>query len=71
MKSIRSSQEEHSQMKWSLSWQAGEYIKDILANFKKPTPFRGENITQTKHAGSAGLCEDAIAPFVGFLKNDL
>lgn len=61
-----------SQMKWSLSWQAGEYIKDILANFKKPTPFsRGENITSDSMLALLDFCEDAIAPFVGFLKNDL
>lgn len=61
-----------SQIKWSLSWQTGGYIKAILANFKKPTPFsRGENITSDSMLAPLDFCEDALTPFVGFLKNDL
>lgn len=61
-----------SQMKWSLSWQAGEYIKAILANFKKPTPFsRGENITSDSVLALLGFCEDTVTSLVDFLKNDL
>lgn len=63
-----------SQMKWSLLWQAGEYIKAILANFKKKKPSlsaRGENIASDSMLALLDFCEDAMTPFVGFLKNDL
>lgn len=61
-----------SRMKWSLSWQAGEYIKAILANFKKPTlSTRGENIASDSMLALLDFCEDAMTPFVGFLKNYL
>lgn len=62
-----------SQMKWSLSWQAGDYIKAILANFKKNSSLsaRGENIASDSMLALLDFCEDAMTPFVGFLKNDL
>ena len=61
-----------SQMKCSLSWQAGEYIKAILANFKKPTPSTwGENITSYSMLALLDFSEDVMTLFVGFLKNDL
>lgn len=62
-----------SQMKWSLLWQAGEYIKAILANFKKKPSLsaRGENIASDSMLALLDFCEDAMTPFVGFLKNDL
>lgn len=60
-----------SQMKWSLSWQAGEYIKASRANFKKLTPSStGENIASDSTLTLLDFCEDARAPCVGFLKND-
>lgn len=71
---INQRQARRTQARWSGVFHGRQenISKPSLLISKKPTPFsRGENITSDSMLALLDFCEDAITPFVSFLKNDL